>query len=115
MVQVSEDDEPDYLYDKITSETGSLSASIVDSGEYEQVSLDLNPDYFYSSDGSISIEDTEDGLDFTISSYMVQVSEDDEPDFLFDKITSETGSISASIVDSGESEQVSIDINPRIF
>ena len=46
---------------------------------------------------------------------MVQVSEDDEPDFLFDKITSETGSLSASIVDSGESEQVSIDINPRIF
>lgn len=115
LVQVSDDDEPDFLFDKITSNTGSISASIVDSGQYEQVSLDINPNYFHSSDGSISIEEDEVGLDFTISSYMVQVSDDDEPDFLFDKITSQTASISASIVDSGQYEQVSLDINPNYF
>lgn len=109
-----QDPSGDFLYSKVASVSSSILLSLEQDVD-QYVNFEINPDYFYSSDSSISIEETEDGLDFTISSAVVSVSEGDDPDFLFDKITSETASISASIVDSGEYEQVSLDINPAYF
>lgn len=115
MVQVTSNDIPEFLSDKITSENGSLSASIGSNGEGETVNLEINPAYFYSSDGSISIEDTADGLDFTLSSAVVSVEEGDEPDFLSEKIQSDTDSILVDISSNGESEALTLDINPEYF
>ena len=116
LVQCSEtDDYPDFLSYKLTSENGSLTGYVIDDSGYEMVNIEINPDYFFSSDGSIFIEESEDGLDFTISSYMVQVQDGDLPEFLADKITSENGSLSAAIGENGEGMTVDLSINPDYF
>lgn len=115
LVQVDEGDEPDYLIDKFTSNNGSITGYIDSDGEYDQISLEVDPNYFYSEDGSVAIEETEEGLNFYLSSYLVQVEEDDEPGYLFDKLTSETGSLSGHIAYDGTFGQVSLDINPEYF
>jgi hypothetical protein len=63
-----------------------------DDDDYEYLNLNINPDYFGSSDGSIVIEPLVDGdevlgLDFVLSSHMVQVNESDiDPGYLQEKI-----------------------------
>ncbi len=116
MVQTAEGDIPGFLSEKIDSASGSLTITYPEDSGDSKVNIEINNEYFFSSDGSISIEeDAEGGLDFTISSYFVQVGEGDEPDYLFDKFTSETGSISGHIVNDGEYGQVSLDIDPNYF
>jgi len=116
LVQVADGDIPDYLFDKLTSDSGSISGHIVDDGEYGQVSLDINHDYFFSSDGSIFIGDGEDGgLDFTISSYMVQTVDGDIPGFLSEKIDSTSGSLTITYPEDSGDSKVNIEINPGYF
>ena len=114
-VQVSEGDLPEYLADKITSASGSLIVDIGENGEGQTVNVEINPEYFFSSDGTVAIEATEDGLDFTLSSAVVSVTEDDLPQFLSDKITSASGSLVVDIGENGEGQTVNLEINPEYF
>ena len=104
-----------FLVDKLTSMLSSLTFSVESDAGGDYVNIDINPDYFYSEDDSIFIEQTEDGLNICVSSYLVQVADGDVPDYLFDKLTSDSGSISGHIVDNGQYGQVSLDINPGYF
>lgn len=114
-VKVSDQDPSgNFLSDKLDSLTSSLLFSIESDGD-EYISVDLNPDYFFSSDGTISIEETEDGLDFNLSAYMVQVTSNDEPGYLSEKIVSESGSILVTVGSSGEDEAVNLEIDPSYF
>ena len=115
LVQVQEGDEPEYLSEKITSTNGSLSADIGSTGIGASVDLSINPAYFYSSDGTISIAETDKGLDFNISSYLVQVQEGDEPEFLSEKIISVNDSLTVGIDSSGVGAAVNVEINPGYF
>lgn len=55
-----------FLQEKLSSENESiLIDTITDNDNYKRVNLDINPEYFYSSDDSIAIEETQNGLDFT--------------------------------------------------
>lgn len=83
------DIDPEYF----TSTADSIIIeSFHDDDDYEYLNLNINPDYFSSSDGSIVIEPLVDGdevlgLDFVLSSHMVQVNESDiAPGYLQEKI-----------------------------
>ena len=115
LVQVNEGDLPSYLIDKITSASGSLIIEQGEDGEQMTVNLEINPDYFFSSDGTVAIEATDEGLDFTLSSAVVSVTEDDLPQFLSDKITSASGSLIVDIGENGEGQTVNLEINPEYF
>ena len=115
VVSVEEGDQPDYLGQKILSETQSIIVDISTNGVSEALTIDINPEYFFSSDGKIGIEATSSGIDFTLSSAVVSVEEGDQPDFLAEKILSQTGSVLVDLSTNGVSEALTLDINPEYF
>lgn len=116
LVQVTDEDVPGYLGDKITSENESLLISIESDDENQTLNIEINPEYFYSSDGSVHIAETSGGLDFTISSYLLKVSSTDTtPGYLSDKIASENNSLLTSIESDDGNQTLNIEINPNYF
>ena len=79
-VQVNEDDTAGFLNEKLTSDDNSII--VVDNGS--AMDLAVNPDIFYSSDDSIIVEATDQGIDFT-GTGKVKVSENDENGYLGSK------------------------------
>lgn len=93
IVSVTEaDDAPSYLIDKIYSDNLSLNIEERSNEGYEYLNIDINSEFFTSSNESITIEPIiEDGdvvgLDFILSSHLVQVNESDiDPGYLQDKL-----------------------------
>ena len=93
IVSVTENDHaPSYLIDKIYSDNLSLNIEERSNEGFEYLNIDINPEFFTSSDESITIEPiVEDGdvvgLDLLLSSHLVQVNGGDfDPGYLQDKI-----------------------------
>lgn len=91
-VSVTGDDEPGYLWDKMGSDNSSLLFESKEDDEgVTYLNVNINPDYFVSSDGSILIESSEDDegsfLDIKLSAHMVQIDNvDPMPGYLDEKL-----------------------------
>ena len=115
-VKVTEEDSVgDYLFNKVESSDESIMVTVDDTDTYQMLDITINPDWFISSDESVIIEYTEDGfLDFT-GAGMVQVTEEDYPDFLINKLGSSWEHITIDV----NSDQLGIfadlNLNPETF
>ena len=115
MVQVTEDDVPQFLVDKIVSSLQHLTID-VDADELGQfLDININPSAFISSDESIIIEETEDGYIDFYGAGMVQVTEDDQPGFLIDKIGSSLQHLTVDVDTDNYGMYVDLNINPSAF
>lgn len=115
-VKVSENDpQAGWLYDKIYSTNLSIQRGYLD-GAFEQVDLTINPSYFISSDGSIDIQQADDGisLDF-ISNGMVKCSQSDVTSYLENKLQSQKLHLLFETKSNGAAETIDISISPTAF
>lgn len=115
-VQVNADDSPDYLDQKLVSQNESI---IIEhgqgNGESMNMNFEINPQYFISSDESIIITPTQDGyLDFT-GAGMVQVTEDDQPGFLIDKLGSSKAHLTVDVDSDSLGMYVDLNIDVSAF
>lgn len=115
-VKVTEDDsQGDYLLYKVQSFDESIIVALDDSADYQMLDLTVNPDWFISSDESVIIEYTQDGyLDFT-GAGMVQVTEEDQPGFLIDKLGSSWEHITIDVNQDQIGMFVDLNLNPETF
>ena len=115
-VKITQADTADYLSNKVTSQNSSITITTVSSGISQQENFQINPAYFYSHDGSIGIASTNQGLDFTLSSHLVQVdSSDNNPDYLANKIDSTNDSLMMDVGNYGYGRILNLRINPDVF
>ena len=115
-VCISDDDpDDDYLFYKVTSIDESIVFFIDNSGDIEKLDIGINPEWFFSSDESVVITYTEDGyLDFT-GAGMVQVTEEDTPGFLIDKLGSSLEHITVDVASDNLGMFVDLNLNPDTF
>ena len=111
MVQVTEDDQPGFLIDKIGSSLQHLTVDIDSDSLGMYVDLNIDPSAFISSDGSVIIQGTEDGsIDF-YGAGMVQVNQADSPSYLAEKIVSTDETILVSDI----GDAVDLALNTALF
>lgn len=115
-VKVTQNDTtPNFLSAKVTSQNSSLNISVLQ-GTPQQENFQINTGYFYSHDGSIGIAETNRGLDFALSSHLVQVdSSDNDPDYLSNKIDSTNDSLMMDVGNYGYGKILNLRINPDVF
>ena len=116
MVQVTEDDTPQFLSDKIVSSLEHLTIDIGSDQVGQYLDININPSAFISSDESIIIEETEDGYIDLYGAGMVQVNANDTPDYLDQKLVSQNRSLNIQPGQgNGESMNMNLQINPQYF
>lgn len=115
-VKVTESDSKgDYLFNKIQSTDESIMVVVDEAEECQMLDLTVNPEWFISSDESVIIEYTQDGfLDFT-GAGMVQVTEEDQPGFLIDKLSSSLEHITIDVNVDQIGMFADLNLNPETF
>lgn len=116
MVQVTEDDTPQFLSDKIVSSLEHLTIDVDSDQVGQYLDININTAVFTSSDGSVTIQQTEQGnIDF-YNAGMVQVNSNDTPDYLDQKLVSQNRSLNIQPGQgNGESMNMNLQINPQYF